>query len=222
VQDRRLTREEAAQPARLAHAGEQVEEVAGVGRRERSAKAPDERAPRTRGQVHMTREPRQIPGGGALADEVRLRLDAERNRPGRPPTRRERSLLLQVTAVHIRVGDGEGTKHRVHAGRPARGRAADPDEELVRGVTVGDDEHLAQEHVEARSRPGSAAKAAEKLDGDRELQRRRARELRARVPGCARTGAEILDEDGARPAKAARQPADRARERGILPARKRR
>ena len=52
--------------------------------------------------------------------------------------------------------------------------------------------------------------------GDRELQRRRGREARPRVPRRAAAAGEALDVDAGRAREAARERRDLARERGVL------
>ena len=97
-----------------------------------------------------------------------------------------RSLLDLVPAVHLAVDEPQRPHHRVDARRAAARRAAEEDLELVRRTVVGADQHGAHEAVELGSRRGRCRQRAERLDRDRELQRRGGREARASVPGCAR------------------------------------
>jgi hypothetical protein len=153
------------------------EEEARVARREMAGQV-EERSLAARAPMEKPVDPGEIPGRCVLPGAVVRRLldDVERNRlpVGRPE---------DVAAVDVGVVEAE----RAESGRDPRAScvdraAAEPDLEIVRGPVVGVDEHAAEQRPDARVGGRLAAKHAEHLDRDPELERRGAHEPGPRVP----------------------------------------
>ena len=212
VEDGHASTPHSGQPAARPRVGEQVEEEARVGRGEGATEAPDQGAPRARGQMERALEPGKVPRGRVLADEVGAAEELERDRPA------GERVLDDVAAVHLAVREVERAHHRVDARRAAVDRAADRRQQLVRRAVVRVDEHAPEKAREARPRLRDPAQAAHELDGNRELQRRGGRKAGARVPGGARAGAEVLDEEAADAREGAGEVSRRPGERGVLEA----
>ena len=199
--------DEAVELAAVGGLREQPQQVAGLGRADAE---PDQRPLADAAEIHRPRQPCEIRSGRVLADaEVGLTLDADRDRrSGRGPAR-------LVAAIHLRVGQAERAHRLVDAARAGRGRAGEPDLELVRGLVVREDDHPGQRARHGRPLVRLAGEVAEHRDGDRELQRRGGGEPRLGVPGSAAAGLQVLDVDPGGPAVLARERGDRPRQRPV-------
>ena len=100
---------------------------------------------------------------------------------------------MQVAAAHPGVADAEPAQELVD-----RAAAAERALERIGGVVVRLDQHRAQERVEIGAGLRLPRVRAQRLHGDRDLQRRGGRKARPRVPGGAATRDEILGIDAGR------------------------
>ena len=98
-------------------------------------------------------------------------------------------MSVQVAAAHPRVAEAEAAEELVD-----RAAAAECRLERVGRVVVRLDQHPAQERVEIGAGLRLARMRAQRLDGDRDLQRRGGGKARPRVPGRAAAGDEVLDD----------------------------
>ena len=187
--------------------GEQVEEVTRLGGVE---------PPRAAGRAARARRSRARSRDGAARGRARsspsrsptrLLDDVQRHAArGELAGRRVERRADDVAAVHLGSLEPDRPHRRVDEVPAAARRAAEQDEQAVGRLVVRRDRASAASGGRgcAARAPGGPS-ARQQRDGDRELQRRRGREGRPRVPRRACAGREVLDVRRRRPGKRARR-----------------